>query len=132
MKYLQDSSPKQQPSRTERSRPMKLLDQVRDVIRRRHYSVRTEDAYVEWIKRFILFHGNRHPKDMGEKEIPQYLSYLASHRNVAPSTQNKAFNAIVFLYKQVLGIELGDFGKFESAKKTKKLPVVMTIWWGRP
>jgi len=105
---------------------MKLLDQVRDVIRKKHYSIRTEEAYVEWIKRFIFFHGKRHPKDMGEKEISQYLSYLASHRNVAASTQNRALNAIVFLYKQVLGVELGDFGQFERAKKPKKLPVVMT------
>lgn len=65
---------------------MKLLDQVRDVIRRKHYSIRTEESYVDWIKRFIIFHGKRHPKDMGEEEIRQYLSHLATHRNVAAST----------------------------------------------
>jgi len=73
---------------------MKLLDQVRDVMRRRHYSIRTEQAYVEWIKRFILFHGKRHPKDMGEKEITQYLSYPPTHRNVAAIIKNHTLYAI--------------------------------------
>ena len=105
---------------------MKLLDQVRDVIRKRHYSIRTEEAYVQWIKRFILFHGKRHPKDMGEKEIAAYISYLASHGKVASSTQNQALNAIIFLYKQVLKIEIGDLGRMERAKKPERLPVVLS------
>jgi integron integrase len=105
---------------------MKLLDQVRHVIRKKHYSIRTEQAYLQWIKRFILFHNKRHPKDMGEKEISQYISYLATDRKVASSTQNQAMNAIVFLYKQVLKIELGDFGHMERAKKPEKLPTVMS------
>jgi integron integrase len=105
---------------------MKLLDQVRDVIRKKHYSIRTEEAYVQWIKRFILFHSKRHPKDMGEKEISAYISYLASHGKVASSTQNQALNAIVFLYKQVLKIEIGDLGQMERAKKPEKLPVVLS------
>ncbi len=105
---------------------MKLLDQVRAVIRKKHYSIRTEQAYVEWIKRFILFNNKKHPKDMGEREISNFISYLATDRNVAASTQNQALNAIVFLYKQVLRIELGDFGKMERAKRHKNLPVVMT------
>ena len=105
---------------------MKLLDQVRDVIRKRHYSIRTEEAYVQWIKRFILFHGKRHPKDMGEKEIAAYVSYLASHGKVASSTQNQALNAIIFLYKQVLKIEIGDLGRMERAKKPERLPVVLS------
>lgn len=105
---------------------MKLLDQVTDVIRKKHYSIRTEQAYVDWIKRFIFFHGKRHPKGMGEKEISQYISHLARVRNVAASTQNQALNAIVFLYRQVLRIDLGDFGPMERAKKAKRLPTVLT------
>jgi hypothetical protein len=93
---------------TERGTPMRLLDQVREVIRKKHYSIRTEQAYVQWIRRFILFHDKRHPKSMGEKEISQYISHLATHLKVAASTQNQALNALVFLYKQVLQIELGD------------------------
>ncbi len=73
---------------------MKLLDQVREVIRKRHYSIRTEDAYVNWIKRYILYHGTRHPKDMGEKEIAAFVSHLATNLKVASSTQNQALNAI--------------------------------------
>ena len=105
---------------------MKLLDQVSHVIRKKHYSIRTEQAYLQWIKRFILFHNKRHPKDMGEKEISQYISHLATDRKVASSTQNLALNAIVFLYKQVLKIDLGDFGHMERAKKPEKLPRVMS------
>ncbi|MDR4510064.1 MAG: phage integrase N-terminal SAM-like domain-containing protein, partial [Candidatus Brocadiaceae bacterium] len=105
---------------------MKLLDQVRDVIRKKHYSIRTEQAYVDWTRRYILFHNKRHPKDMGEKEISQYISFLATEKNVAASTQNQAFNALVFLYKQVLHIELGEFGQTERAKKPERLPTVMT------
>lgn len=92
---------------------MKLLDQVVDVIRKRHYSIRTEQAYTDWIKRFIIFNGKRHPRDMGGEEISKYISYLATDRNVAASTQNQALNAIVFLYKRVLEIDLGDFGPME-------------------
>lgn len=105
---------------------MRLLDQVRHVIRKKHYSIRTEQAYTDWIKRFILFHGKRHPKDMGESEISKYISYLAVKRNVAASTQNQALNAIVFLYKQVLKRDLGDFGNMERAKRPKRLPTVLT------
>ncbi len=105
---------------------MKLLDQVREVIRKRHYSIRTEQSYVDWIRRFILFHGKRHPKDMGEKEISQYISHVAVDQKVASSTQNQAFNAIVFLYKNVLNIHLGNLGFMERAKKPQRLPVVMT------
>jgi integron integrase len=105
---------------------MKLLDQVRDVIRKRHYSIRTEQAYADWIRRFILFHKKQHPKDMGEKEISQFISHLATDRNVAASTQNQALNAIVFLYKQVLNVDLGDFGHMERARKPERLPTVMS------
>ncbi|MFO7557989.1 MAG: integron integrase [Desulfobacterales bacterium] len=105
---------------------MKLLDQVCHVIRMKHYSYRTEESYVNWIKRFILYHKKRHPKDMGEREIAQFISHLAVTGNVAASTQNQALNAIVFLYKQVLRIDLGDFGKMERAKRSKRLPSVLT------
>ncbi|MBU0600399.1 integron integrase [bacterium] len=81
---------------------------------------------MDWIKRFVLFHNKRHPKYMGEKEISQYLSYLATNQKVAASTQNQALNAIVFFYKHVLRIELGDFGHIEQARKPERLPTVMT------
>jgi len=105
---------------------MRLLDQVREVIRKKHYSIRTEQAYLQWIRRFIFFHNKRHPKRMGEKEISQYISHLATHGKVAASTQNQALNALVFLYKHVLQIELGDFGHMERAKRPRRLPTVLT------
>lgn len=99
---------------------MKLLDQVRDVLRKRHYSIRTEHAYVDWIKRYIFFHDRRHPNEMGAPEISRFLSYLAAERNVAASTQNQALNALVLLYKQVLQIEIGDIGPTQRAKKPER------------
>jgi integron integrase len=105
---------------------MRLLDQVREVIRKKHYSIRTEQAYLQWIRRFIFYHNKRHPKHMGEKEISQYISHLATHGKVAASTQNQALNALVFLYKHVLQIELGDFGAMERAKRPQRLPTVLT------
>jgi len=104
----------------------RLLDQVRSAIHLRHYSMKTEKAYTYWIKYFIRFHKLRHPRKMGGIEINQFLTYLASQRHVSPSTQNQALNAIVFLYKKVLEIDLGDFDDFVRAKGRKKLPVVMT------
>jgi site-specific recombinase XerD len=100
---------------------MRLLDQVRGVIRKKHYSICTEQAYLQWIRRFIFFHNKRHPKHMGEKEISQYVSHLATHGKVAASTQNQALNALVFLYKHVLQIDLGDFGPTERAKRPQRL-----------
>ncbi|MCP4625173.1 MAG: integron integrase, partial [bacterium] len=105
---------------------MKLIDDVCTVIRKKHYSIRTEQAYVDWIKRFIFFHGGRHPSELGEKEISKFISHLAVKQNVAASTQNQALNAIVFLYKQVLKIPLGDFLPMERAKRPARLPVVFT------
>ena len=104
----------------------KLLDQVREVIRTKHYSFRTEQAYVFWIKKFIFFHKKRHPQEMAAKEINEFLTYLAVKENVSASTQNQALCAIVFLYKQVLKIELQDFGDVTWAKKPKRIPVVFT------
>ena len=104
----------------------KLLDQVRSAIRTKHYSIRAEEAYVTWIKRYILFHKKRHPLKMGEKEIGEFLTHLAVKENVSASTQNQALCAIVFLYKYVLKKELGDFTDLAWAKKPKRLPVVFT------
>jgi hypothetical protein len=84
---------------------LRLLDQVREVIRVKHYSIRTEDAYVQWIKRFIFFHGKRHPREMGAAEIEGFLTDLAVQRQVAASTQNQALNALVFLYKEVCSLQ---------------------------
>lgn len=105
---------------------MKLLDQVRSVIRQRPYSIRTEQAYVQGIRKFILFHNKRPPKAMGEADIARFISHLATNRRMAASTQNQALNAIVFLYKQVLGIDPGDFGPMKRAKKPERLPTVLT------
>ena len=104
----------------------KLLDQVRDKIRLKHYSYKTEKAYVHWIRRFILFHDKRHPRDMAEPEISRFLRFLAREKRVSASTQNQALNAIVFLYKNVLRFELGQFSGIEWAKRPRRLPVVFT------
>jgi integron integrase len=106
-------------------RPRKLLDQVRDVIRLKHYSYRTEKCYTDWIKRYILFHHKRHPKDMGRPEIEAFLTHLAVNERVAASTQNQAFSAILFLYKEVLCLELADINALR-AKPSHYLPTVLT------
>ena len=103
-----------------------LVEQVRDAIRLRHYSIRTEDAYVNWIIRFILFHNKRHPKDMGIREIEEFLTHLAVKGHVASSTQNQAYSAILFLYREVLRKELeGPIGAIR-AKKPRRLPTVLS------
>ena len=104
----------------------KLLDRVRQAIRTRHYSYKTEEAYIGWIRRFILFHNKRHPREMGEAEIAQFLSSLARDAHVAASTQNQALNAIVFLYHHVLEKEIGLIQGVVRAKKPRRLPVVLT------
>jgi len=108
------------------ARPRKLLDQVRDVIRLKHYSYRTEETYVHWIRRFILFHNKRHPKDMGVAEIEAFLTHLAVEGQVAAGTQNQAFNAILFLYNAVLQQPLERPVNALRAKASQKLPVVLT------
>jgi hypothetical protein len=95
----------------------KLLDQVRDAIRRKHFSIRTEQAYCDWIRRFILFHQKRHPAEMGEEEITQFLSHLAPEGRVAASTQNQSLSALLFLYKEVLRREVGWLDREERAKR---------------
>ncbi len=105
----------------------RLLDQVRDRIRLKHYSIRTEDTYVEWIRRFILFHGKRHPREMGAGEVEGFLTHLAVHGRVSASTQNQAKSALLFLYKEVLGEELPWLDNIETAKRPERLPVVLTV-----
>jgi site-specific recombinase XerD len=112
------------PSST-KSKP-KLLEQVRNAVRTRHYSLRTEEAYVRWIKRFILFHGKRHPRDMGVREVQQFLTYLAVERHVAASTQSQALSAILFLYQVVLEQDIGWIDEIVRAKQPHHLPVVLT------
>ncbi len=104
----------------------KLLDQVRGKIRLKHYSIRTEQAYVDWIKRFILFHGKQHPSSLGAAEVEAFLTHLAVVGRVAASTQNQAKSALLFLYKEVLGQDLPWLENVEQAKVPKRLPVVLT------
>jgi integron integrase len=106
--------------------PPRLLEQVREAIRVRHYSLRTEQTYVGWIKRFILFHGKRHPRDMGGQEVQQFLSHLAVAGHVAASTQSQALSALLFLYQQVLKQDIGWLDDVVRAKKPHRVPVVLT------
>lgn len=104
----------------------RLLVQVKNAIQVRHYSIRTEQAYVRWIKNYIYFHNKKHPNEMGDEEITAYLSHLASTKNVSAATQNQALNALVFLYRKVLEIEVGVFKDLVRAKRPKRLPVVLS------
>ena len=104
----------------------RLLDRVRAEIRIRHYSVRTEKAYVEWIRRFILFHDKRHPREMAGEEVSAFLTHLAMERRVAVSTQNQALGAIVFLYRSVLHMPLPELDGVVRARKPRNLPVVLS------
>jgi len=104
----------------------KLLDQMREALRSRHYSRRTEQTYCQWVKRFIFFHKVRHPVEMGEAEINAFLTHLAVKEKVSASTQNQALSALLFLYRHVLGREVGDLSDVIRARKPKRLPVVIT------
>src|SRR5262245_24656838 len=115
-----------QSGRIPAARAPRLLDQVRAVLRGRHYSPRTEVAYVDWIRRFILFHGKRHPVELAEPEVEHFLSDLATERRVSASTQNQALAALVFLYEGVLGRKLGWLENIVRAKRPERLPVVLT------
>ncbi len=108
------------------TRTPKLLDQVIEILRLKHRSIRTEEAYIYWIKQFILFHKKRHPAELKAAEIRQYLSHLAVEKNVSASTQNLALNSILFLYNQVLKIEIGVIGELERAQRPKRLPTVFS------
>ena len=103
----------------------RLMDQVREVLRFHHYAYNTEKSYVAWILQYIRFNNRRHPKDMGKAEVEAFLSHLALNRGVSASTQNQAFNAIVFLYKQVLNMDFDLDIRASRARKSKRLPVVL-------
>lgn len=107
------------------SRPRKLLDQVRDAIRLKRYSYRTEQTYVGWIRRYIIFHSKRHPKDMGNVEVEAFLTHLAVEGHVSASTQNQALSALLFLYRTVLNQALGQLEAIR-AKRSHYLPSVLT------
>jgi site-specific recombinase XerD len=106
--------------------PPRLLDRVREVQRRKHYSLRTEEAYVGWIRRYILFHDKRHPEEMGAPEVEAFLTNLAVQHNVAASTQNQALSALLFLYAEVLQQPLAHPINAVRAKQPQHLPTVMT------
>jgi integron integrase len=110
----------------EQKPPPKLLDQVSDALRLKHYSYRTEQTYKDWIKRYILFHGKRHPKDMGVQEIQAFLTHLAVEKNVSASTQNQALSAILFLYRHILHQEIQFPTDIVRAEKSRTLPTVLT------
>jgi integron integrase len=114
------------PENTPTPQPPKLLDQLRDRIRIKHYSVRTETQYVQWVRRFILFHGKRHPRELGAADVEAFLSHLAVEGKVAAATQNQALSALLFLYKEVLGIDLPWLDGITRAKRPQHLPVVLT------
>ena len=107
--------------------PPTLLQRLREAIRARHYSIRTEEAYDFWVRQYILFHRKRHPSDMGEAEVSGFLTHLATQRVVAASTQNQALNALIFLYRHVLDRPLGDLTEIVRAKRSQRLPVVLTV-----
>jgi integron integrase len=106
--------------------PPKLLDQARDAARLRHLSLRTEKAYLGWIRRYVRFHGTRHPRELGAEQVREFLSHLAIEGNVAASTQNQALSALLFLYRTVLDLPLPDLDGVERARKPARLPVVLS------
>jgi integron integrase len=110
-------------TRTKKESP--FLNRLRDIIRTKQYSIRTEKSYVDWVRRFILFHNKRHPEELGETEVGEFLTYLAVKRQVSPSTQNQALNALVFLYRYMLNKPLGDILDAVRAKRPQRLPVVL-------
>src|SRR6266853_79690 len=115
------------PNPAGQSKPnVRLIDQVRNVMRLKHYSLRTEGTYWDWIERFIRFHGMRHPSEMADAEVGAFLTHLARDGKVAASTQNQALSALLFLYKEVLKQEIGWLEGVERAKKPLRLPVVLT------
>ncbi len=107
-------------------KPKKLLEQMRDLMRLKHYSLRTERTYCDWVERFIRFHGKRHPRELGNAEVTEFLTHLARDGDVAASTQNQALSALLFLYKQVLEEEIGWLDGVERAKKPVRVPVVLS------
>jgi hypothetical protein len=114
------------------ARPPGLLAVARGRMRLKHLSRLTEVTYLAWIRRYIVFHGRRHPREMGKAEVEAFLTYLAVERQVAPSTQNQALGALLFLYRQVLEVDLGWLDRVERARRPKRLPVVLTPRRWRP
>ncbi|HEX6017006.1 MAG TPA: integron integrase [Burkholderiaceae bacterium] len=108
------------------SPPAKLLPRLRDALRLRHYSIRTEQAYVDWVRRFVVFHGKRHPARLGASEVQAFLTHLAVERSVSSSTQNQAKSALLFLYREVLLVDLPWLDEVVGAKPSRRLPVVLT------
>ena len=106
--------------------PPRLMEQVRAEIRARHYSRRTEDAYVHWIRRFIAFHGRRHPRELGAPEVSAFLAWLAVEQHVAASTQNQALSGVLFLYRHVLRLDIGVVELLPRARMPTKVPVVLS------
>lgn len=104
----------------------RLLEQVREAIGRLHYSLRTEDTYVHWIRRFIYFHGKRHPRELGAVEVTAFLNHLARDRGVAASTQNQALASLLFLYKEVLAVSLPWLEGLDRVRKPARVPTVLT------
>jgi site-specific recombinase XerD len=104
----------------------KLLERLREAIRVRHYSIRTEEVYVMWVRRYILFHNKQHPEAIDATHVSAFLSHLAMERHVAASTQNQALCAIVFLYRHVLDTDIGELGPVVRAKRPRRLPKVLT------
>jgi integron integrase len=113
-------------SAPEPERRLRLLERVRAKLRTRHYSKRTEDAYVDWVRRFVKYHGRRHPAAMGDVEVAAFLTYLATERRVAASTQNQALSALLFLYRHVLSKDIGYVEALPAAKHAVRLPVVLS------
>jgi integron integrase len=126
MKATESAAASAGPASGRRPEP-KLLDRVREAVRVRHYSRRTEEAYVTWIRRFIVFHGKKHPLEMGSDEIGRYLTYLAVERRVSASTQNQALSALLFLYRQVLRLDPGTVDHVPHAHSPMRVPVVLSI-----
>lgn len=114
------------PTGTPPAQKPKLLDEVREALRLKHMSIRTEDAYVRWVRRYVLFHDTRHPSDLGAADIRSFLSHLAVDENVSASTQNQALGALLFLYRTVLRQDIGDLDGVVRARRPKRLPVVFT------
>ena len=115
------------PDKSPTRNPPKLLDQVRNKLRVNHYSIRTEQAYLDWIKRFIFFHDKQHPKNLGAKQVEDFLTHLAVAGKVSASTQNQAKSALLFLYREVLEVKLPWLDNVTQAKTPKRLPVVLTV-----
>jgi len=114
------------PAQTEAVPPPRLLDRVRSEVRLRHYSLRTEETYVDWVKRFIFYHNKRHPAEMGLTEVEAFLTHLALERHVASATQNQAKSALLFLYRNVLDMKLPWLAGVVQAKPSQRLPVVLS------